>query len=118
VQVADAVLLIWTQPAPSPLSVGGGVEPRGARLGLAGKTAVPSCTASLLSDPKEGEMGWRGVWLGVAENSDRPEGSTLLPPSPPWWGGEGNMAAGGPGKPTPWVKGRGLLTTGVSSERF
>ncbi len=70
----------------------------GARLGLAGKTAVPSCTASPLSDPKEGEVRWRGVQLGVAENSDHPEGSTLLPPSPTWWGGEGNMAAGGSGR--------------------
>ncbi len=70
--------------------------PRGARLGVAGKTAVLSCMASPLSGPKEGEVRWRGVWHGVAVNFDRPEGSTLLPPSPPrWGGGEGNMAAGG-----------------------
>jgi hypothetical protein len=43
-------------------------------------------------------MRWQGVRLGVAENSDRPEESTLLPHSPPWWGGEGNMAAGGSGR--------------------
>jgi hypothetical protein len=60
---------------------------RAARLGVAGKTAVLSCTAGPLSDPKEGEVRWRGVRLGVAENFDHPEGSTLLPPSPPWWGG-------------------------------
>ncbi len=62
---------------------------------MAGKTAVLSCMAGLLSDPKEGEVRWRGVRLGVAVNFDRPEGSTLLPPSPPRWGGKGNMAAGG-----------------------
>ncbi len=70
----------------------GGAEPRGARLGLAGRT--PTCPAGPLSDPKEGEVRWRGV----AANSDRPEGSTLLPPPPPWGGGEGNMAAGGSGR--------------------
>jgi hypothetical protein len=97
--------------------VGGGAEPRGARLGVAGKTAIPSCTAGPLSDPKEGEVRWRGVRLGVADNFDRPEGSTLLPPSPPWWGGgRGTWLQGGPVEPTPWVRGRGLLTTGVSSE--
>jgi hypothetical protein len=80
-------------PAPSPLPVGGGAEPREARLGLAGRT--PICPACTLSDPKEGEARWRGV----AANSDCPEGSTLLPPPPPWWGGgEGNMAAGGSGR--------------------
>ncbi len=42
------------QPAPSPLPVGGGAEPRGARLGVAGKTAIPFCTAGPLSYPKEG----------------------------------------------------------------
>ncbi len=78
-----------SQLAPSPLPVGGRAEPRGARLGVAGKTSVPSCMAGLLSDPKEGEVRWRGVWLGVAENFGCPEGSTLLPPSPPWWGGGG-----------------------------
>ncbi len=58
-------------------------------LGVAGKTAVPSCMAGPLSDPKEGKVRWRGVRLGVAENFDRPERSTLLLPSPPWWGGGG-----------------------------
>jgi hypothetical protein len=96
--------------------VDGGAEPRGARLGVAGRTAVLSCTAGPLSDPKEGKVRWRGVRCGVAVNFDRPEGSTLLPPSPPRWGGEGNMAAGGRQEPAPWVRGRGLLTTGVSSE--
>ncbi len=92
------------------------MEPQGARLGEAGKTAVPPCTASPLSDPKEGEVRWRGVRLGVAGNFDCPEGSTLLPPSPPWWGGRGTWLQVGRGEPTPWVRGRGLLTTGVSSE--
>jgi hypothetical protein len=36
---------------------------------VAGKTAVSSCTAGLLSDPKEGEVRLQGVQLGVAENS-------------------------------------------------
>ncbi len=76
----------------------GGAEPQGARLGVAGRATVPSCTAGPLSDPKEGEVRWRGVRLGVAGNFDRPEGSTLLPPSPPQWGGEGNMAAEGSGR--------------------
>jgi hypothetical protein len=108
----------WSGPSrpagskPSP-SGWGGAEPRGARLGLAGRTVVSSCMAGPLSDPKEGEMRWREV----AENSDRPEGSTLLPPSPPWWGGgRGTWLQGGWVEPTPWVRGRGLLTTGVSSE--
>jgi hypothetical protein len=92
--------------------VGGGAEPRGARLGLAGRTAASTCPAGPLSDPKEGEMRWRGV----TPNSDRPEGSTLLPPSPPWWGGRGTWLQGGRVEPTPWVRGRGLLTTRVSSE--
>ncbi len=62
-------------------------------------------------------MRWRGVRLGVAVNFDRPEGSALLPPTPPrWGGGEGNMAAGGRVEPTPWVRWGGLLTTRVSSE--
>ena len=56
---------------------------------------MSTCPAGPLSYPKEGEVRWRGV----AANSDRPEGSNLLPPSPPWWGGgEGNMAAGGSGR--------------------
>jgi hypothetical protein len=92
--------------------VGGGAELQGARLGLAGRTAVSTCPAGPLSDPKEGEMRWRGV----AANSDRPEGSTLLPPSPPWWGGGEHGCRGGRVEPTPWVRGRGLLTTRVSSE--
>jgi hypothetical protein len=71
---------------PSP-SGWGGAEPHASRLGVAGKTAVLSCTASPLSDPKEGEVRWRGVRHRVAVNFDRPEGSTLLPPSPPRWGG-------------------------------
>jgi hypothetical protein len=61
--------------APRSLPVDGGAERHGARLGVAGKTAVPSCTASPLSGPKEGEVRWRGVRLGVAENVDRPKGS-------------------------------------------
>jgi hypothetical protein len=65
---------------------------------VAGRAAVLSCTAGPLSDPKEGEVMWRGVQLGVAVNFDRPEGSALLPPTPPRWGGEGNMAAGGSGR--------------------
>jgi hypothetical protein len=96
----------------------GGVEPRGARLGEAGKTAVPPCSAGPLSYPKEGEVRWRGLRLGVVGNFDRPDGSTLLPPSPPG-GGEGARGTWlqvGRGEPTPWVRGRGLLTTGVSSE--
>ncbi len=96
--------------------MGGEAEPRGARLGVAGKTAVLSCTAGLLSDPKEGEARWRGVRLGVAVNFDSPEGSTLLPPSPPRLGGRGTWLQGGRQEPTPWVRGRGLLTTGVSNE--
>ncbi len=62
---------------------------------MAGRAAVPSCMAGLLSDPKEGEVRWRGVRLGVADIFDCPEGSTLLPPSPPGCGGEGNMAGEG-----------------------
>ncbi len=54
-----------------------------------------SCTAGPLSDPKEGEVRWRGVRVGVAGNFDRRKGSALLPSSPP--GGEGYMAAGGSG---------------------
>jgi hypothetical protein len=96
--------------------VGGGAEPRGARLGVAGKTAVLSCTAGPLSDPKEGDLRWRGVRSGVAVNFDRPEGSTLLPPSPPQWGGRVKWLQGGRQEPTPWERGRGLLTTGVSSK--
>jgi hypothetical protein len=86
-------------------------------LGVAGKTAVPSCMAGPLSDPKEGKVRWRGVRLGVAENFDRPEGSTLLLPSPPWWGGgRGTWLQVGRREPSPWGRGRGLLTTGVSSK--
>jgi hypothetical protein len=95
--------------APTTLPASGGAEPRGARLGL----AVSTCPASPLSYPKEGEM----LWQGVATNSDRPEGSALLPPSPPWWGGgRGTWVQGGRVEPTPWVRGRGLLSTRVSSE--
>ncbi len=98
--------------APTTLPASGGAEPQGARLGLAGRTAVSTCPAGPLSYPKEGEVRWRGV----AANSDRPEGSKLLPPSPPWWGGRGTWLQGGRVQPTPCVRGRGLLTTRVSSE--
>ncbi len=98
--------------APTTLPASGGAEPREARLGLAGRTAVSTCPAGPLSYPKEGEMRWQGV----ATNSDRPEGSALLPPSPPWWGGggRGTWLQGGQVEPTPWLRGRGLLTTRVS----
>jgi hypothetical protein len=78
------------RPAPTTLPVSGGAEPRGARLGMAGRAAGASSTASPLS-AREGER-WRGVQRGVGDNVDRPVGSALQPPSPP--GGEGNMAAG------------------------
>jgi hypothetical protein len=102
-----------TQPADRlrPLSRRAEAEPRGARLGVAGRAAVASSTASPLL-AREGER-WRGVRRGVAGNVDRPVGSALQPPSPP--GGEGNMAAGGLGV-CPLSGGGGLLTTVVSSE--
>jgi hypothetical protein len=81
------------RPALSPRPTGGGAEPRGARLGLAGRTAA-SCMAGPLSDPKEER--WRGVRVGVAGNFDRPKESAQLPPSPPG-GGEGYIAADGSG---------------------
>ncbi len=97
--------------APTTLPVSGGSEPRGARLGVAGRAAIASVTASPLS-AREGAR-WRGVRRGVAGNVDRPSGSALQLPSPP--GGEGNMAAVGLGVGP--LSGRGgLLTTGVSSE--
>jgi hypothetical protein len=101
------------RPASTTLPASGGAEPRGARLGVAGKAAVASSTASPLSS-REGERWW-GVRRGVADNVDRPVGSILQPPSPP--GGEGNMAAGGLSV-CPLSGRGGLLTTGVSSERF
>jgi hypothetical protein len=55
-------------PAPITLPVSGGSEPRGARLGVAGRTA--SSTVSPLS-AREGAR-WRGVRRGVADNVDRP----------------------------------------------
>jgi hypothetical protein len=57
-------------PAPITLPASGGSEPRGARLGVAGSTAVASSTVSLLS-AREG-VRWRGVRRGVAGNVDRP----------------------------------------------
>jgi hypothetical protein len=93
------------------LPVSRGVELRGARLGVAGKTSVTSSTASLLS-AREGAK-WRGVRRGIAGNVDCPSRSALQLPSPP--GGEGNMAAVGLG--VGHLSGRGgLLKTGVSSE--
>jgi hypothetical protein len=98
-------------PALTTLPVSGRLEPRGARLGVAGKTAVASSTASPLS-AREGAR-WRGVRRGIAGNVDRPSGSALQLPSPP--GGEGKMTAAGLGVGP--LSGRGgLLTTGVSSE--
>ncbi len=88
-------------PAPTTLPVSGGSEPRGARLGEAGRTAVASSTVSPLS-AREGAR-WRGVRRGVAGNFDRPSGSALQLPSPP--GGEGNMAALGLGVgPSLWER--------------
>jgi hypothetical protein len=81
------------RPAPNTLPVSWGAEPRGARLGMAGRAAVASSTASPLS-AREGER-WQRVRCGVADNIDRPVGSALRLPSPP--GGEGNMAAVGLG---------------------
>jgi hypothetical protein len=52
------------RPAPTTLPASGGAEPRGARLGVAGKAAVASSTASPLS-AREGER-WQGcgvAWL-------------------------------------------------------
>jgi hypothetical protein len=72
--------------APTTLPASGGAEPLGARLGVAGRAAVASSMASLLS-AREGEVWW-GVRRGVAGNVDRPVGSALQPPSPPWGGGE------------------------------
>jgi hypothetical protein len=60
---------------------------------MAGRAADAYCTASPLS-AQEGER-WRGVRRGVAGNIDRPVGSALQLPSPPW--GEGSMTAGGLG---------------------
>jgi hypothetical protein len=98
-------------PALTTLPVSGGSELRGARLGMAGKTAVASSTASPLS--AQGGARWQGVGRGIAGNVDRPSGSALQLPSPP--GGEGNMAAAGLGVGP--LSGRGgLLTTRVSSE--
>jgi hypothetical protein len=90
--------------------------PRGARLGVAGKTAVLSCMASPLSGPKEGEVRWRGVRYGVAVNFDQ-RGQHCCHPHP--LGGGGGRVTWlqvGWQEPAPWVRGRGLLTTGVSSE--
>jgi hypothetical protein len=99
------------RPAPTTLPVSAGAEQRGARLGMAGRAAVASSTASPLS-AREGER-WQGVRRGMADNVDRPVGSALQLPSPPE--GEGNMAAVGLGVYP--LSGRGgLLTTGVSSE--
>jgi hypothetical protein len=98
--------------SPTTLPVSRGSEPRGARLGVAGRAAVASVTASPLS-AWEGAR-WRGVRRGIAGNVDRPSGSALQLPSPP--GGEGSMAAVGLGVGP--LSGRGgLLTTGVSSEQ-
>jgi hypothetical protein len=72
-------------PAPTTLPVCRGSEPRGARLGVAGKTAIASTTASPLS-AREGAR-WRGVRRGVAGNVDRLSGSALQLPSPPGGGG-------------------------------
>ncbi len=69
--------------------MGGGAEPRGARLGEAGKTAVPSCTAGPLSDPKEGEVRWQGVRLGVAGIFDHQEGVNTAATLTPLVEGEG-----------------------------
>jgi hypothetical protein len=80
-------------PAPTTLPVSREREPRGAILGVAGRTAVASSTASSRS-AREGAR-WRGVRRGIACNVDRPSGSVLQLPSPP--GGEGNMAAAGLG---------------------
>jgi hypothetical protein len=88
-------------PAPITLPVSGGLEPRGARLGVAGRTAVASSTVIPLS-AREGAR-WQGVRRGVAGNADRPSGSALQLPSPP--GGEGNMAAAGLGVgPSLWER--------------
>jgi hypothetical protein len=95
--------------APTTLPVSRGAEPRGARLGVAGRDAVASSTASPLS-ARVG-VRWWGVRRGVAGNIDRPLGSALLPPSPP--GGEGNMATEGLGV-CPLSGRGGLLATGVS----
>jgi hypothetical protein len=93
----------------------GNVEPRGARLGVAGKTAVASCMAGPLSAPNEGEVTWRGVRRGVAENVDRSDGSELLPPSLPGWGGGKHGCRRVGTSPSPLER-RGLLSMGVSSE--
>jgi hypothetical protein len=56
------------------------------------------CVASgPLSDPKEGEVRWQGVRLGVAVNFDCPEGSALLPPTLPRWEGGGEHGSRGVG---------------------
>jgi hypothetical protein len=79
------------RPAPTTLPVSRRAEPRGARLGMAGRAAVASSMACPLS-AREGERWW-GVRRGVAGNVDRPVGSALQPPSPP--GGRGTWLQGG-----------------------
>ncbi len=82
--------------APTTLPVSGRSELRGARLGVAGRTAVASSTVSPLL-AREGAR-WRGVRRGVAGNVDRPSGSALQLSHPrPWGGGEHGCSGVGRG---------------------